>query len=460
MQTIFLGLGRLSHASDILRSPLLQALADRYRVVVLSTHLDNTTAEKERFLAHQHISYVKIKETNERFFGYSNRYFRLSLIHRYDSWLLTRHWYYRKNHPLIIRLTMQFGKILPRQIFDAELFTKLETFFAKKSPALEALIQKEKPVAMVTATPGYTTLEAELIIVARRHRIPSIAIDINYDNAYSQAKFVRRTDYISVWNNRMKKEIGDAHGYAESHIRAVGCLRFDHYANDQKRKLLSREEFLVSKGLNPKKPLVVYVGPSPITYPPRGTFAKGFIELKEQHLLKPDPNILIRLHPHDVWEPYEPFTNIPEVRIERAGKQRVKDQLTKGQKVEMDDEDLVNLTETLRYADVVINYVSTMIIEACIFDKPVISVGYPSELAIANDYEFNKALNSTGAVTIAKSPEDLGNAINAYLANPKKDSKERHTIVNEHALFTDGKSWERTATYIYETIEAYRASNP
>ena len=101
-----------------------------------------------------------------------------------------------------------------------------------------------------------------------------------------------------------------------------------------------------------------------------------------------------------------------------------------------------------------------MIIEACIFDKPVISVGYPPELAIANKYEFNKALNSTGAVTLAKSPEELGEAINTYLAHPEKDSEKRKEIVREHALFTDGKAWERTVTYIHETLEAYRESNP
>ncbi len=454
MKTVLLGMGLFSHYSDILRSPLAKVLAEHYKIIVLTTHLDRETAEREGFPLHPNIIYRKISVENPRLWGFSNKYIRHAFIREYDRWFITQHWYYRPTHPFAIRFLTRIGSLFPRRFPSAEFFTKLEGLLARPSGAFENIYANEAPVLLITATPGYTPLEAELIVYARKKRLQTLAININYDNAYSQAKFVRKTDFIFVWNERMKKEIAASHHYDPTTIRITGCLRFDHYFSDpQESTFKKREVFFSAKGLDPKKPLIVFTGPSPIMYPPRKEFVSALLALKEKHLLVEDPNILIRLHPHDFPEVYEPFRNIPGVRIEQAGKIRITDPKIKGQKVEMDEESLINLTETIRYADVVINYVSTMIIEASIFDKPIISIGFPEKQRVVNEYEFNKALVDSQCLRLAESPDALGTWINEYLKHPERDRENRKKVVREYVFFEDGHSWKRTSDGIDELMK-------
>ena len=73
----------------------------------------------------------------------------------------------------------------------------------------------------------------------------------------------------------------------------------------------------------------------------------------------------------------------------------------------MNYQDLLNLKYSLKYTDLNINYASTISIEACIFDKPIINIGYLDRFKLA--YEFNHyiPIYKSGAVRLAKTDEAL-----------------------------------------------------
>lgn len=453
MTTLFIALGSLSHYSDILRSRLLDDLAHTHRIIVLTDRIGNDEAAVWHLPLHPNVSYEKIYPARASLLSFSDQYLRHPFVREFDSWHITRHWYYRPTHRFSVRAATAIGSIIPASFPAVPFITALEKILIRPSKQFRELIQREKPKILITATPGFTPFEAEMIISARRMKIETAAIDINYDNFYSKAKFCRRTDSVVVWNEKMKKEAVEFGYFKPEDVFVGGCLRFDHYFQDDSgHSLKSSEEFLRSKNLDPAKKTIVFAGPSPIMYPPRKAFAEALIGLKQKGVLEGDPNILFRLHPHDVGEPYEEFARIKNVCIERAGAQRIDDTKTKGTKVEMEEEDLKNLKETLMRADIVINFVSTMIIEASIFDKPIISIGFPEWAKAINNYEVNKALIDTGCLKVAPSPEALGAHINRYLAHPEYERAERKKVVSDYAMFTDGCSWKRIANFIKKIV--------
>ncbi|MGH9947085.1 MAG: hypothetical protein ACRD6X_07805, partial [Pyrinomonadaceae bacterium] len=93
-------------------------------------------------------------------------------------------------------------------------------------------------------------------------------------------------------------------------------------------------------------------------------------------------------------------------------------------------------------------------LELCMFDKPVINVGYnpPSvpdgELKYADYYEFDhyKPVVESGAVKVAGSLEEMRLMIGNLLARPETDRKCRHELIEKMFGSTlDGNSGKRVA---------------
>src|SRR3989344_1404342 len=107
---------------------------------------------------------------------------------------------------------------------------------------------------MVTSTPGISASEAEMVHYAKSFKIPTLSVDMNFDHPEGMSKYLRQTDYVGVWNNRMRGQAAKYQHYPLERIGVIGCLRFDTYFNSIKeKKVRSREEFLRAKGLNPAK---------------------------------------------------------------------------------------------------------------------------------------------------------------------------------------------------------------
>lgn len=454
---IFLALATYTNISNVLRGQLLPALAERYRVVVLTPFIDGERATRAEYFIHENIRYVCLPLAYGWLWRWSHKYGRTAFVRQFDDIAMTSAWYYRPELPKRTRLVIALGSFLPRWFPTARHFSALEALIARPTDEFRTLVERYKPALLVTATPGYyyAAFEAEILTFARHLGIPSVAVDLSFDNPFSQPKYARLTGYACVWSDRMRRDLLSTHDYAPERVAAVGCLKFDHYFTDEREgRVQSREEFLRAKSLNPRKKLLVLATPTPNTYPPRVTFLEQLLAAKRSGALAGDPNILVRLHPLDKMSDYMPFHSLPGVSIEKAGEERVSENEIKGTNVEMTERDLINTAETLRYADALINYASTMIVEACIFNTPTVSIGFPAAQRPLIDVEVTRDFMALSGEPIAQNFDELLVEVNRFLTTEQsaEDFARDRRTVDKFIQFTDGRSWERTAAFIDSII--------
>lgn len=455
MDTIFLILERFNQYSDILRGELIKALAEKWRVVVITPDIDEEAVVKYKYFKNENVVYQKMNVRYPRLWHVTERYIRRYFVRAFDNFT-TRYLYYQYPHTFLDRLLRDAGSLLPKRLLMPSFFTRLEMAIARPSREYRALVETHRPVLIAASTAGfgYMQLVIELVIFSKQLKLPLVAINASFDNTYTMPKFVRKTDYFCVAHDRMKREVEEFFFYAPQTIFVSGVLKFDHYFNDlAQRKVRSRREFLQSKNLDPEKKLIVYATPTPGTYKPRKEFMRELIRMKREHAFRGDPNILVRLHPFDEWNTYEEFIGIPGIHIERSGPYRGVDGKTAGPTVEMGQQDLVNQTETFMHADVLVNYASTTLVEACIFDTPVVSIAWPEKAGYAFQGEVSKAIFRHGAGRIAANPAELERHINAYLEHPERDQENRKRLVDEYVFFTDGNSYQRIVDFMKVIIE-------
>ncbi|MDP2676863.1 MAG: hypothetical protein Q8O83_04225 [bacterium] len=455
-KSIFLTMDNLRYYSDILRGETIQELAKLYSVVVLSPDVDEATAKKRNYFIHPNVIYAPYIAKNKNTIDLFNT-LRYALIRTYDSFAATKDWYYnRQTLPFVKRTLTRIGTIFPSWFPTPGFFTALEIFFITPTEQFQSLVKKYSPSLMVTMTPGFVPFEAELVLSAKKMSLPTAAIYMSFDNPFNQGKFLRKTNYITAWSADMKQDTEKFLGYPDHAIFVTGCVRFDHYIqNERENALRSRNDFLLSKNLDPNKKTIMHATSTPRAFPWRKEFIDEFMRLKKNGELIGDPNILIRIHPVDILEPYKEYLGMPGVCIEKAGKEIISDSKapTKKIKTEMDGEDRKNLTETMKYSDVVVNCFSTTTLEASIFNTPIVSIVFPKGAEVALEYETPKEFIKSGGITVASNAEELKHAINAYIKNPSLHQKGREILVDRFLQFTDGMSWRRTADAIKKIVE-------
>lgn len=442
MKTVFLALPNYIATSDLLRTKYIEYLASKYLVAVLTPMIDAGIAKQRNYLQSGNIFYEKIGSVNPKFWEFFKS-LRIGLVNEFDHLISIRHWYKRPNYRnnWKRRILRFFGKPFS-PFLTAKVFTWLEAALLPKSQRFFELTSKYKPALVITATPGFDSWEAEIVLSAQKLSVPTIAINSSWDNPTTNAKHIRKTDYLIAWNDILKKEFIEIHHYLAEKIFVSGTPRFDPYFLDDKDDP-GRDVFLRSKGLNPAYKTILHTTVTK-AYPFQKKYIRDLIQLREEKKI-PHVNLFIRIHPLDVYENYKEFLSIPDLCIDPAGK------YIDG-KVEMGYSDLLNLKYSLKYTDLNINYASTISIEACIFDKPIINIGFIDRFALAYEFNHYRPIYESGAIRLVKTDEDLPKLINLYLEKPALDREARQWVVKEYVQFTDGLSYKRSVDLLDKLI--------
>ena len=325
-------------------------------------------------------------------------------------------------------------------------------------PAMEQLFDRYQPVLVVAASPGLVFSEVPLLRTARRRGVRSMAIDASWDNFTNKLNPVRQVDRLVVWNEIMKQQAIALHGYSPEAVRVAGAPQFDPHF----RVRTPRAEFFRRIGADPSRKLIA------LTTTPRS------LHSHHDHVLRvlaaamdsgqlANAQVLVRLHPRDEVEAYRDLTGLPHVIIEKPFRDTVK--VADGLAIDVMPEHQKHLGDTLCHADVVVNVASTISVEACIFDTPVVNICFdgPGESPYVKSarryYSFTHYLNITSrnAVRVAKSPAELVGAVAAYLADPSLDAAGRKQVVLDQCQFTDGRSAERVAGFVLAELGAAAA---
>ncbi len=456
MKTVFLFIYHHSHIADLLHTNYIKYLSERYKVVVITPKRENSAAlSKEKIFMGPNITYVELSLEHAKWWR-RFKLLRASCVRQFDRLLSVQVNYKRTRIEDKRRILLRaLSLMLPRFITSPSMFTWLETVIIPPSKIFNEYVKKYNPVLILTATPGFTHFESWAIILAKKAKIPTAAINFTWDNLTSNGKLIRKTDYLIVWNEIIKKEAQDYHSYLPQDVFVSGPIRFDNYfINTNTSEEITRDKFLKNKGLDPTRKTVLVATMSNNNYPHHKELVQSIVSFRDKKPPGDRFNIFIRVHPIDNFHLYTDFAKADHknLYIERAGEQ-IRPDSAIGQKVRMGEDDMLNLKHTLMYTDVCVNPFSTISLESMIFDKPVINIGLDPEYRPALSYVHYKPLLNKEAVKVAYTEKQLEDYINLYLTKPETDRENRKKIVQDFIGFTDGLSYKRNVDFLEEILK-------
>ncbi|MDZ4159973.1 MAG: hypothetical protein U1B80_09300, partial [Anaerolineaceae bacterium] len=177
--------------------------------------------------------------------------------------------------------------------------------------------------------------------------------------------------------------------------------------------------------------------------------------------------LLIRLHPNHFMD--EPLYAGERERIQRLAQELPHIHVVEpvplgGELGYYSGEDMPEKASMMAYSDVFLTVYSTMVVEAAVHDRPIISVCFDAPggwnkpgkfslpLSKIGDWPTHQRFRAAGAGKVAMNVDELRTAINEYLRNPAQDREERQQFIREECSFTDGSAGKRTGDYLYSLI--------
>jgi CDP-Glycerol:Poly(glycerophosphate) glycerophosphotransferase len=324
---------------------------------------------------------------------------------------------------------------------------------------MEALFDRHRPSLVATASPGLMFAEMPVLRTARRAGIPTMAVDLSWDNLTNKFLPPRQVNRLVLWNATMRDEAHALHGYDLDRVAVTGPPQFDSYFAEPRS---CRADFCQKVGLDPARRVITLATIPASKFPHHAFVIERLVDAMESGAIREPADLLIRLHPRDDLHRYDQYLNRPHVIVEKAFRNTAA-RSGDGMDVDFMAENTRHLANTLYHSDVVLNVASTLAIEASIFDTPVINIGFDgqpgSNRALMEWHygstHFQKVVRS-GAVRIAQSSGEMVDLINRYLSDPSQDAEGRRRIVAEQCEFTDGRSAERVAAEIVNQLHLSR----
>jgi CDP-glycerol glycerophosphotransferase (TagB/SpsB family) len=268
----------------------------------------------------------------------------------------------------------------------------------------------------------------------------------SWDNVTSKTLLSHIPDYMVVNSERVKREVEYYGDVTPERIYVCGVPHYDRYISQE---CMPRIQFLNKHGLNANKKTILFATPgdnylenNPIT------------PLVLDTLADIDANIFVRL----------PLVGKEDIASYRPPKNVVFDDPGNYQdftQVHMTMNADRHLANCLNAADVVITWASTMILDAAVFGKPVILVGFdatprPYHYSVVRyyDYEHHQFILKSGGVRLVKSPAELKYWVRRYLADPSLDREGRAKIVKEYCGALDQRAGRRLGEFLLEKLNA------
>jgi hypothetical protein len=321
----------------------------------------------------------------------------------------------------------------------------------KTTDAYLKLYQELKPTLVFNGSHIHSRVATQAVQAAQWLKIPTATFIFSWDNLTSQGRIMLPYDYFCVWNEALKNQLLGMYGWIKpENVFVTGTPQFDFHFREE--FYLSREEFCRSVGADASRPIMLYTTGMPNHMPGEPEIVEQIGDILQEIPAPQRPQLLVRVYPKDLTKRFDylkdkrPEIIFPKVEWEAAW-------------LTPKESDSVALVNTLRHCALGLNVASTISLELCMFDKPVINVGYnpPSVgrevLSYLDYYDFDhyKPVVESGAVQLAKSRDEMKQMIFRALENPAEQGAARRLLVEKMFGATlDGKSGWRAADKLIE----------
>ncbi len=345
------------------------------------------------------------------------------------------------------------------------------------------LLDRYHPDLVVTGVPGYFPHDTLLLREAKARRIPTACVICSWDAPHNMGLAGVQPDHVVVWSEVQQREMQRYQGIRPSRTFVGGVPAFDSYRTTARWP--SREEIFAKYGLDPQRKLIVLATKSPSVYL-HIRVMEALVEAVEAGQFVQPVQLLLRLHPLHFTAFMADSPALQSIMAEyHALAERtshlafsVPQVVSRKLDNDMPGETRV-LASLLHHTDVLVNLFSTIQLEACLAGVPVINLAFdpprgdlldgtallPSQaregyrlrpIAVDMGQPQGQRVLASGATRQAFSKEELVQAINRYLEDPRLDAEARQRLVEQECGPTDGRAGERIGQFLLGLLKGRR----
>lgn len=348
-------------------------------------------------------------------------------------------------------------EIINRTLARSSLFRRFSRAFerqANRSKGVKELLREVRPDLLVFPNP-FGTEETVYLLHARELAIPVVCQLLSWDNITAKGTPLLMPDYFISWGPIMTEEMVDFYHFPREKIYECGVPHFDIYSlHDQ---IVSRNLLLTELNLLPEHPSIFY-GMVTRMYCPNELEILTWLadKVSKNGFIKPC-SLIIRPHPQLVSGIYS-MNNEELAKLKALVGPRVAldipPVLSEQLAWDLPKNDMRRLASLLAGCAMCLNASSTLSLDACMLDRPVINIGFdgwetlPYERSARRslDYIHMAKLLGLGGIRIATSFSELEGHINAYLRDAHLDQEGRMLSAAQECGLRDGQAAERVAT--------------
>jgi hypothetical protein len=324
-------------------------------------------------------------------------------------------------------------------------------------------LEKYKPDLVIASTCGWR-IDRYALREANRKHIPTAAVIVGWDNPSANGLPGARVDSVIVWSKIHEWELSNGIDWPKEKIHIGGMPLYDNYLT--RKWTLSRQDYFKSHNLDPQKKLVVFVATA-LSITPNLHIIEALAEMVAGEKVEVPAQLLIRLHPNH-------FRPMPHYEAEREAIYKLAERYPAihvvaprplaGNVLRYSGEDFEEKASMLANCDVMVSIYSTMVLEAALHDKPVISacidtpVGWPNNywipLSTIPGWPTAARVVKCNASRTAYTTVELADILNNYLKDPALDAAGRRQFVEQELTYTKaGEAVEITASQLAGLLE-------
>lgn len=326
------------------------------------------------------------------------------------------------------------------------------------------LFERYQPALVVASTPGWR-YDRYLLREAAARGVTTAAVIVGWDNSSSYSLPGAQVDWITCWSEIQKQELVLGSDWKPSRVNIGGIPSYDGYFNG--KWLMPREEYFKLHGLDPDRKLIAYAS-SFITFSPNIQNIEALADLVESNQLSQPSQLLVRLHPNHFMDDVPRFaTEREQVRALAAARPHVHvvEPVSLGGSLgHYSGEDMDEKTSMMAHSDIFVTVYSTMVVEASLHDRPVVSAcidskaGWPHNFTLPlsriGDWPTHARFRNADTGRVAYDDEQLRRALNFYLESPDADLAARRAFIERECTYTDGSAGRRTGEFLVSLAEA------
>jgi hypothetical protein len=262
--------------------------------------------------------------------------------------------------------------------------------------------------------------QTDFVKTARRFGIPSGVLVFSWDNLSNKGLIHDAPDRMFVWNKIQVREAERLHAFPADRVVITGASRFDELF--ELRPATTREQFCGLIGVDPARPIIVYLCSSKFVAAGERAFVERWIgELRRSSDARlAGCTLVIRPHPGamDYWHTDSPVVvRWPDIHKDKAATSRsFPDAHALVLSSPMQNVDQV-LYDTVYHSSAVVGLNTSAEIEAGIIGRPVYTVIDPGAAGQQGTLHFRYLLNGQGGhVNLAQDFDQHRSQLSAALA--------------------------------------------